>query len=219
MDLSKNIREIRESLKIKQLEIAERLGVDPANYSRIEKKGNNINFELLQQIADVFKMSVVDIINYPNKVVSGADSERVKELEKEKEAWRNRAEGLEESLNEFRQIRKEIQEIKLTMENDYKKESELNSEMYDDLFICKFVADKLKEGLEIDEAYKFSLDAYCRLKAKQKEPQNLQKEEDLFREMQEEYLWAYQLDFQRYLITKIRIKYNPHVLRTEKTNE
>jgi transcriptional regulator with XRE-family HTH domain len=80
MDLSKNIREIREKLKIKQIEIAERLGIDPANYSRIEKKGNNINFELLQQIADVFKMSVVEIIEYPNGNTAG-DEERVKALE------------------------------------------------------------------------------------------------------------------------------------------
>lgn len=81
MDLSKNIREIRESLKIKQIEMANALDIDPPNYARLEKRGNKLSFEQLQQIADVFKMSVVDIISYPNVVGNGQDSERVKELE------------------------------------------------------------------------------------------------------------------------------------------
>lgn len=79
MDLSKNIREIRESLKIKQIEMANALDIDPPNYARLEKRGNKLSFEQLQQIADIFKMSVVEIIEYPNS--NSGDSERVMELE------------------------------------------------------------------------------------------------------------------------------------------
>lgn len=79
MNISENIKSIRESLKIKQIDIAERLGLEQSNYARLEKRGNKITIEQLQQIADVFQMSVVEIIQYPNS--NSGDSERVMELE------------------------------------------------------------------------------------------------------------------------------------------
>lgn len=69
MDLSKNIRELRESLKIKQIEIADMLGMERSNYARLEMRGEKMSVEQLTSIAKAMGVSIIDIINYPNEVI------------------------------------------------------------------------------------------------------------------------------------------------------
>jgi transcriptional regulator with XRE-family HTH domain len=78
MDISKNIKAIREERKISQSEIARRLGVEPTNYPRMEKRGDKLTVEQLGRIAGALGVSVVELLTGEPK--SGQDSERVKEL-------------------------------------------------------------------------------------------------------------------------------------------
>ena len=64
MDLSKNIKTIREKLKMKQSEIAKKLEMEPPNYSRLESRGNKLTFEQLEQIASALGVSVLEIIQH-----------------------------------------------------------------------------------------------------------------------------------------------------------
>ncbi len=66
MNISEKIKEIREAKRFTQRELAENLSMTIGNYQKIEAGSVSITFDRLQQIADVFKMSVVEIIEYPN---------------------------------------------------------------------------------------------------------------------------------------------------------
>ncbi|TAH19310.1 MAG: XRE family transcriptional regulator [Cytophagales bacterium] len=100
-NVSENIKKIRIEKSLTQVEMADRLGIKQSSYQQIESGRNDITFSRLQQIADVFQMSVIDIIEYgdlpdfdleklrmKDKIVE--IRERVKELEgrvKELESW------------------------------------------------------------------------------------------------------------------------------------
>lgn len=79
MDISKNIKAIREERKISQSEIARRLGIEPTNYPRMEKRGDKLTVEQLGRIAGALGVSVVELLTGEPQAVQ--DSERVKELE------------------------------------------------------------------------------------------------------------------------------------------
>jgi XRE family transcriptional regulator of biofilm formation len=87
MTITEKIKAIREAKRLTQLEVADALELERANYARIENKinGNNISYEFLEKIATVLGVSISEIINYPNKpqIAAEIDTERVKELERE----------------------------------------------------------------------------------------------------------------------------------------
>lgn len=95
ISIAENIKGVRTDKKLTQKEMAERLGMSVNGYQKIEGGENDINFSRLQQIADVFQMSVVNIIEYPNAVGTGQDSERVKELEGRVKELESKAKELE----------------------------------------------------------------------------------------------------------------------------
>ena len=66
MDISKNITSIREAKGLKQYEVAERLGIEPPNYSRLEKRGDKLTIEQLKAIADAIGVSFTDFFGIPN---------------------------------------------------------------------------------------------------------------------------------------------------------
>jgi transcriptional regulator with XRE-family HTH domain len=82
-DIIENIKHIRKQKQLTQKDVAEKLGITPAGYQKIEVGSIELTYNKLKQIAGIFQMSVVEIIEYPNVVGAGADSERVKELERE----------------------------------------------------------------------------------------------------------------------------------------
>lgn len=94
MDISKNIKAIREERKISQSEIARSLGVEPTNYPRMEKRGNKLTVEQLEKIAGALGVSVVELITGQAEKVQ--DNGQAKEAEK-------RVEELEEIINLLRQ--------------------------------------------------------------------------------------------------------------------
>jgi transcriptional regulator with XRE-family HTH domain len=63
MDIGNNIQNIRVTKGLSQVEISQLLGMDNSTYSRIEKKGNKIDFEEILRIAKVLDVSVYELIN------------------------------------------------------------------------------------------------------------------------------------------------------------
>tara|TARA_A100001015_G_scaffold153002_1_gene169791 strand:+ start:349 stop:714 length:366 start_codon:yes stop_codon:yes gene_type:complete len=68
MDLAANIKTIREHKEFKQIEVATHIGVDKSAYSKIEKGTRAITVTELQKMAQLFAMSVDDILEYDGGV-------------------------------------------------------------------------------------------------------------------------------------------------------
>ena len=62
-----NIETIRKEKGIKQSEIADKLGIAQPSYSRYFTESGDMKLSMLQRIADILKVSLVDIIIYPDK--------------------------------------------------------------------------------------------------------------------------------------------------------
>lgn len=62
MDLSRRIKNIREDNGIKQYEIAERLGIERQNYSRLEKRGDKLTLEQIKDIADALQITLKELL-------------------------------------------------------------------------------------------------------------------------------------------------------------
>jgi transcriptional regulator with XRE-family HTH domain len=63
MDLADNIKTIREAKSLKQIEVANHIGVDKSTYSKIEKSLRAVTVEELQKMAELFTMTTDQIIN------------------------------------------------------------------------------------------------------------------------------------------------------------
>ncbi|EAY28848.1 helix-turn-helix domain-containing protein [Microscilla marina] len=62
MDLPERIKRIREGLNLKQLEVADRLGIDKSQYSKWEKRGKKLTVEQLESIAIALGVGLKDIL-------------------------------------------------------------------------------------------------------------------------------------------------------------
>ena len=61
MGIEEKIKQIRSFKKLKQEEIAEKLNISPQAYSKIERGETKLDMERLEQLANIFEMSVEDI--------------------------------------------------------------------------------------------------------------------------------------------------------------
>ncbi|MFP4026153.1 MAG: helix-turn-helix domain-containing protein [Thiohalospira sp.] len=68
MSLAENIKNIREEKNLKQIEVANHIGVDKSAYSKIEKGTRSLNIEELQKMAKLFNMTTDQILNYDGKI-------------------------------------------------------------------------------------------------------------------------------------------------------
>lgn len=68
MNLADNIKAIREEKGLKQIEVAEHIGVDKSAYSKIEKGLRALTVDELQKMAQLFNMTTDQIINYDGKM-------------------------------------------------------------------------------------------------------------------------------------------------------
>lgn len=84
MNISKNISSIREAKGIKQYQVAEILGIEPPNYSRLEKRGDKLTIEQLEKISVALGVSVKELL-FGEKEESKEDTQvlksRIAELE------------------------------------------------------------------------------------------------------------------------------------------
>jgi transcriptional regulator with XRE-family HTH domain len=84
MNIEDNIKAIREEKNLKQIEVANFIGVDKSAYSKIEKGQRALTVEELQKMARLFDMTTDQIINFdgnmPQEVVieDKPDNEQLK---------------------------------------------------------------------------------------------------------------------------------------------
>lgn len=69
IDIQQNIEAIRKEKGIKQAELARRLNITQGGYSHYICRNLDIPFFRLQLIAEALKVSVIDIITYPEVYV------------------------------------------------------------------------------------------------------------------------------------------------------
>ena len=62
-----NIITIRNTKGYSQDYVATKLGMKQSGYALIEKGERRLQFELLEQIAIIFEMNILDVITYPDK--------------------------------------------------------------------------------------------------------------------------------------------------------
>ena len=62
MKLHEKIRQLREQNKLSQEQMAEKLNMSKAGYSKIERGETHSNFNKLEQILNVFDMNLVDFV-------------------------------------------------------------------------------------------------------------------------------------------------------------
>jgi len=68
MGLADNIKAIREEKALKQIEVADHIGVDKSAYSKIEKGTRSLTVDELQKMAQLFNLTTDQIINYDGKM-------------------------------------------------------------------------------------------------------------------------------------------------------
>jgi transcriptional regulator with XRE-family HTH domain len=82
MDVSNNIRSIREKKGLTQVDIANRLGTERSNYARLENRDVNLTLKQIQEIADALEVSVYEIIGMPQTDdLRGEQTETLQRLE------------------------------------------------------------------------------------------------------------------------------------------
>ena len=86
MDISKNIKTIRETKGLKQSDIAKILEMERTNYHRLESRGEKLTIEQLQSIAGALGVSVGELLGIEAKVETNSEEleslrQRVFELE------------------------------------------------------------------------------------------------------------------------------------------
>jgi len=88
MNVSLNIKKLREAKRLTQNDIAERLGVDGSNYAKQEKRGNKLSIEQLEKISIALGADLQELIfgenNNSSKQVLQVQA-KLKELEKRNE--------------------------------------------------------------------------------------------------------------------------------------
>ncbi len=68
MNLSDNIKTIREEKGLKQIEVATHIGVDKSAYSKIEKGLRALTVEELYKMAQLFNLTTHQIINHDGQL-------------------------------------------------------------------------------------------------------------------------------------------------------
>ena len=69
MEIQEIIRQLREKNDWPQEDMAERVGLSKNGYAKIERGETNLNLERLEQIANLFDLSVIDLIEMSDKSV------------------------------------------------------------------------------------------------------------------------------------------------------
>lgn len=126
------IRSIRTAKGLKQEEVATKLSMAQSNYARLEKGLTQITIDRLEQLAEVFEMSITSILSYeidqqPNSEDNEYYINLCKKYEKQIDVLKKRVEELEEeSLNDWSQSKDELKQAKAKVKelNERLKEKE-----------------------------------------------------------------------------------------------
>lgn len=69
----KNIAVMRKKAGFTQAVIAEAIGCDSSNWSKIERGVQSLSVDQLEKIADLFGLRVIDIYTYPDRYVKDGE--------------------------------------------------------------------------------------------------------------------------------------------------
>ncbi|ULJ60947.1 helix-turn-helix domain-containing protein [Wielerella bovis] len=69
MKINEKIRRIREINNISQETMAEKLGLSPSTYSKMERGLTNITLQRLEEIAQIFQMNVTELLESNSQIV------------------------------------------------------------------------------------------------------------------------------------------------------
>ena len=120
MNLSENIKSIREEKKISQSELAKRLGVEPTNYPRLEKRGNSLTYEYIELFAKALEVSVSELLHATDEPIENSDFEKLK---RENTDLKFKIEDLEDDK---RRLKIEIEEYEILIFDNSKELSWTN---------------------------------------------------------------------------------------------
>lgn len=67
--INQTILELREKMGYTQAQMGEFLSLDASGFSKLERGVTDITLTKLEKLADCFKMSVIDLLTYPDKYV------------------------------------------------------------------------------------------------------------------------------------------------------
>ena len=68
MALADNIKSIREEKGLLQKDVAEHIGVDKSTYSKIEKGTRELTVKELQKVAELFNLSIDQIVRFEGSI-------------------------------------------------------------------------------------------------------------------------------------------------------
>lgn len=103
--LGDKIKAIRISKNLTQEDVAYELDIAIGSYSKIERGITDVNFSRLEQIAKIFKVSVVEIISF------GEEHKLFKENEKLKAQLQDKENELRERDKEIISLQKKLLEV------------------------------------------------------------------------------------------------------------
>lgn len=85
MNISENIKRIREGSGLSQEQVAEKMNTSQSSYARIESGRKSVDFEDIMQFSKAVNMNILDVVAYPdvvsNKVSTKKTAKVVVELE------------------------------------------------------------------------------------------------------------------------------------------
>lgn len=100
MDISKNIKAIRESKGYTQARLADSLQMERANYHRLENRGTKMTIEQLQSVADALGVSLGEVLGIEG-TTGEVETGRIKELEKRVKELEDRIKDKDFKLKAF----------------------------------------------------------------------------------------------------------------------
>lgn len=139
-----NIKKFRTEHKITQSEIAEKLGLTQPNYANFENGKIDITISRLEKVAEIFNVSVNDLLNGGVGSIPVGNDKEVEELRKENEGLRSENEQLKlknENLEhkiKIRSLTDELRSLKIPEKEsnllfDLESETKNIKEKFDDL--------------------------------------------------------------------------------------
>jgi transcriptional regulator with XRE-family HTH domain len=68
MNIGDNIKKIRKDKGLQQKQVALEIGVDQSNYNKIEKGSREVTVKELQKMAELFNVSIDQIVNFEGDI-------------------------------------------------------------------------------------------------------------------------------------------------------
>ncbi|MPR32385.1 helix-turn-helix domain-containing protein [Salmonirosea aquatica] len=164
MGIPERIKAIREGKRIKQIDVATSLNLDPSYYARLEKRGSKMTLDQLQSIADALGVSLGEVLGIESntdkveKAKVKALEHRIMELEELASLHRERYDKLMGAVSWH--IASIITEVREEMTEMAFKKGFLNESNIDGYFVMEKNEDGTYKDFYFDESLDEKYDLY-----------------------------------------------------------